>query len=191
MDAKRTLPDRSELFAKLGEEAYDAILSDQAFEHLHPDDHLTHVTEARKVLRPGGFARAASLDGIARPLGDFRARRRRFFAFVRAEPQDRAFAAPAGGVRSRRGGPRLAPISFRRRIVFVYGLPNSDRTPRGARRGDAGRTAAVPQARQRALRERLDPDRRRKVARRFARERIPQELTGVRDQNLLNGISWP
>jgi cyclopropane fatty-acyl-phospholipid synthase-like methyltransferase len=38
----------------VGENGFDAIVSDQVFEHLHPDDHLTHLSEARKVLRPGG-----------------------------------------------------------------------------------------------------------------------------------------
>ncbi len=38
----------------VGENAFDAVLSDQVFEHLHPDDHLTHLTEARKILADGG-----------------------------------------------------------------------------------------------------------------------------------------
>jgi SAM-dependent methyltransferase len=36
------------------ESAFDVILSDQVFEHLHPDDQLDHMREARKALRDGG-----------------------------------------------------------------------------------------------------------------------------------------
>jgi len=34
--------------------AYDYVLSNQVVEHLHPDDIVTHFTEARKLLKPGG-----------------------------------------------------------------------------------------------------------------------------------------
>jgi SAM-dependent methyltransferase len=36
------------------ENTFDYVLSDQVFEHLHPDDHIIHLAEARKVLKPGG-----------------------------------------------------------------------------------------------------------------------------------------
>ena len=32
---------------------YDAVISDQLIEHLHPDDILLHLTECRKILKPG------------------------------------------------------------------------------------------------------------------------------------------
>jgi SAM-dependent methyltransferase len=38
----------------VGKNAFDVIISDQVFEHLHPDDHLTHLREARDVLREDG-----------------------------------------------------------------------------------------------------------------------------------------
>jgi len=34
--------------------SYDVVISDQVFEHLHPEDHLRHLTEVRKILRDGG-----------------------------------------------------------------------------------------------------------------------------------------
>lgn len=36
------------------ESFYDVVISDQVFEHLHPDDHVTHLAEARKLLKDGG-----------------------------------------------------------------------------------------------------------------------------------------
>lgn len=36
------------------ESSFDFVLSDQVFEHLHPDDHLIHLTEAYKVLSDQG-----------------------------------------------------------------------------------------------------------------------------------------
>lgn len=33
---------------------YDHVVSDQVFEHLHPDDHLEHFRTALAILRPGG-----------------------------------------------------------------------------------------------------------------------------------------
>ena len=33
---------------------FDVVISDQVFEHLHPDDHHTHLAEACRLLRPGG-----------------------------------------------------------------------------------------------------------------------------------------
>lgn len=38
----------------VAEDSFDAVISDQVFEHLHPDDHLAHLAEARKVLTAGG-----------------------------------------------------------------------------------------------------------------------------------------
>jgi 2-polyprenyl-3-methyl-5-hydroxy-6-metoxy-1,4-benzoquinol methylase len=35
-------------------ESYDAVLSNQVIEHLHPDDLLEHLRTARALLRPGG-----------------------------------------------------------------------------------------------------------------------------------------
>ncbi|MBJ7329210.1 MAG: methyltransferase domain-containing protein [Solirubrobacteraceae bacterium] len=34
--------------------AYDAVISDQVVEHLHPDDLVPHLRNARRLLRPGG-----------------------------------------------------------------------------------------------------------------------------------------
>ena len=34
--------------------SFDAVISDQVVEHLHPDDVLTHLRTARLLLRPGG-----------------------------------------------------------------------------------------------------------------------------------------
>lgn len=36
------------------ENFYDVVISDQVFEHLHPEDHVTHLAEARKLLKDGG-----------------------------------------------------------------------------------------------------------------------------------------
>ncbi len=35
-------------------ESVDVVISDQVFEHLHPDDHARHLQEIRAVLAPGG-----------------------------------------------------------------------------------------------------------------------------------------
>lgn len=35
-------------------DSFDFIISDQVFEHLHPDDHVLHLSEALRLLRPGG-----------------------------------------------------------------------------------------------------------------------------------------
>jgi SAM-dependent methyltransferase len=45
---------------------YDAVISDQLIEHLHPDDILEHFRSARAILRPGGryvFRTPQSLTG--------------------------------------------------------------------------------------------------------------------------------
>lgn len=33
---------------------YDCVISTQVLEHMHPDDLLTHLSEARQLLKPGG-----------------------------------------------------------------------------------------------------------------------------------------
>lgn len=36
------------------DEAYDAVISTQVIEHFHPDDLMTHLEHARRILRPHG-----------------------------------------------------------------------------------------------------------------------------------------
>jgi SAM-dependent methyltransferase len=36
------------------ENTFDYVISDQVFEHLHPNDHLIHLSEACKILKPRG-----------------------------------------------------------------------------------------------------------------------------------------
>jgi SAM-dependent methyltransferase len=36
------------------DEAFDVVISTQVIEHFHPDDLLTHLDNARRILRPGG-----------------------------------------------------------------------------------------------------------------------------------------
>lgn len=56
----------------VAENGFDAVFSDQVFEHLHPDDHLTHLSEARKVLASGGryILRAPHRSGGPRDLSE-------------------------------------------------------------------------------------------------------------------------
>jgi SAM-dependent methyltransferase len=46
---------------------YDYVISDQVFEHLHPDDHRTHFLEARKILKSGGAYILRAPHGSAGP----------------------------------------------------------------------------------------------------------------------------
>jgi SAM-dependent methyltransferase len=49
-------------------ESYDAVISDQVIEHLHPDDLVTHMRGAHSILRPRGRYAFATPHAFAGPF---------------------------------------------------------------------------------------------------------------------------
>jgi SAM-dependent methyltransferase len=49
-------------------ESYDAIISDQVIEHLHPDDLVAHFAGAYSILKPGGRYAFATPHGFEGPF---------------------------------------------------------------------------------------------------------------------------
>jgi SAM-dependent methyltransferase len=47
--------------------AFDAVISDQVIEHLHPDDLVPHLRSARSILRPGGRIAFATPHAFSGP----------------------------------------------------------------------------------------------------------------------------
>jgi len=48
-------------------QSFDKIISIDALEHLHPDDYLTHLSDAFEMLRPGGYYIAVGPNRLTGP----------------------------------------------------------------------------------------------------------------------------
>jgi SAM-dependent methyltransferase len=79
--------------------SYDAVISDQVIEHLHPDDLVEHFIGAHAILNAGGqyvFATPHAFEGpsdVSRVFGSDRAQGMHLKEYTYRELQDAVYAA--------------------------------------------------------------------------------------------------